>query len=136
MTPLDLISERTQLSVDEIGNILDAVNDVSFRLENNMDQFLEDRMDIELTYGEIVTVNEAFNGLQPQTPLSLVIRRTNGPNEAAAKRLLFICAYVSELVADSLQQCFDDERLDMELEEFGITEEEVKAAIRRAECHD
>jgi hypothetical protein len=135
MTALDIISQHMGLSTDEINSVLEEVNYVSFRLENNMDQFLEDRIDIELDASQIRLVG-AFNGMLPQTPLSLVVRRVDGPNEAFVRRLLYICAYVADLIADSFQQCFDDDRLDMELEEFGVTEEQVQAAVLRAESYD
>lgn len=129
MTPLDIISAHLELSIDEISAILHEADYVSFRLEMNIDQLYEERMDTELNGDQITMVEGRCFRMVPQTPLSLIIVRLGGFPEANMRRVLNACNAVAFVMSDSFQQWFTDEHYDASLEDWDFTEDEIRAAL-------
>ena len=130
MTALDILSEHLGLSVDEMGYLLDQMNDIAYRLECNMDELLEDHLDHELSAAQVAMVGSDYKMLPVQTPLSLLIGRLGGGTEFFMRHVLMNMASVAFEMGFSLQDWYED-WADAELseDEFNMDPEEVKAAL-------
>ena len=49
MTPLDIIANRLNLSVDEVRAVLEAADSAAYAMEMNLEQWFPDFADMELT---------------------------------------------------------------------------------------
>lgn len=64
MTPLDIIANRLNLSVDEVRAVLEAADSAAYAMEMNLEQWFPDFADMELTEmgeGTEDAVQEAVN---------------------------------------------------------------------------
>lgn len=131
MTALDILSEHLYLSVDELGYLLDQWNDIAYRLECNMDELLEYRMDTYLTAAQVEMATGAVSyKMLRQTPLSILIDRLGGGTEFEMKHILMNIGSVASEMGFSVQDWYED-HADEELspEWFDIDPEQLKSAL-------
>lgn len=127
MTSLDILSGHLELSVDEIGAVLDTLNDISFRLECNMDQMMDDYLEVELSHSQLEMIRVTPALVHFQTPLSVLVWRIGGCSEKGMKHILDNCAAVGYQFG-SIQRWYED-WMDSALDETDTTEQEIRDAL-------